>query len=280
MSGSNKNTSTLSSSDQKFMMEAAMAGMEEVEIGKLAAQRGSTDAVKQFGQRMVDDHTKANQELMQIASTKGVTLPTALDDKHQADVTKMSQLSGAEFDRAYLKESGVKDHRKALKLFQSEADKGKDADLKAFAAKTLPTIQEHLSMAEQMSVGGSGNMNTSGNSNMSGNMNTSGNTNMSNTNMSNTNMSGNTNTSNSNDNMSGNTNTSGNMNTSDNTNTTNTNTTNTNTSDNTNTSNSNDNTSGNTNTAGNTNMSGNSNTTNTNGNSNTTNTNGNSNNPR
>src|ERR1044072_2602005 len=86
----NTNTSTLSSSDQKFMMEAAMGGMEEVELGKLAATRGSSDAVKQFAQRMVDDHSKANEELMQIASTKGVTLPTALDAKHQADVAKMS----------------------------------------------------------------------------------------------------------------------------------------------------------------------------------------------
>ena len=204
MSASSKSTSTLSSSDQKFIMEAATNGLEEVELGKLAAERGSTDAVKQFGQRMVDDHTKANEELTQIASSKGVTPPTTLDDKHRADVTKMSQLSGADFDRAYLKEAGVKDHNKAVKLFQNEADKGKDADLKAFAAKTLPTIQEHLRMAQGMESGMQGNKNMSGNSNtmnsnmsntnMSDNSNTMNsnmsNSNMSNSNMSNSNMSG------------------------------------------------------------------------------------------
>ena len=213
----NTNTSGLSSSDQKFMMEAAMAGMEEVELGRAAATRASSDAVKQFAQRMVDDHSKANDELMQLASTKGVTLPTALDDKHKADVAKMSQLSGAEFDRAYVKEAGVKDHNKAAKLFQGEADKGKDADLKAFAAKTLPTVQEHLRMAQDLDSGmrgsksaAGGNTNMSDNTNMSGdshksknknknsntsnmNSNTSDNSNMSNSNMSNSNTSDNTN---------------------------------------------------------------------------------------
>jgi putative membrane protein len=205
----NSNASMLDSSDRKFMMEAAMGGMEEVELGRIAAERGTTDAVKQFGQRMVDDHTKANEELMQIASTKGVTLPTTLDDKHKADVAKMSNLSGAEFDRMYIKEAGVKDHNKAAKLFQREADRGKDADLKAFAAKTLPTIQEHLRMAQGMETSMRASKSTSSrNSNMSGNMNSSGNSNMSNSNMSNRNMSN----SNGNMNMSGNDNTSGNSN--------------------------------------------------------------------
>lgn len=210
----NTNASMLDSSDRKFMMEAAMGGMEEVEIGRIAAERGTSDAVKQFAQRMVDDHTKANEELMQIASTKGVTLPTALDDKHKADVAKISNLSGAEFDRMYIKEAGVKEHNKAAKLFQREADRGKDADLKAFAAKTLPTIQEHLRMAQGMETSMRASKRTSsGNSNMSGNMNSSGNSNMSNSNRSNSNMS-NSNMSNSNGNMnmSGNDNTSGNSN--------------------------------------------------------------------
>ncbi len=253
-SGASQNT-TLSSSDRKFIMEAAMGGMEEVELGRLAAERGSTDAVKQFGQRMVDDHTKANQELMQIASTKGVTEPTALDAKHSADVAKMSQLTGADFDRRYIKEAGVKDHNKAVKLFQREADQGKDADLKAFAAKTLPTIQEHLRMAQAMDTGMGGNKNmSSGNANMSGNSNTSGNMNTN----SGADTTGNSNTSNSN---------------ATNTNTMNSNTSNSNMS-NSNTTTTNDNTSDNSN------MSDNSNTTNSNGNSNTTNTNGNSNKPR
>src|SRR3712207_6180618 len=85
------------SADMKFAMAAAMGGMEEVEMGRLAAEKGASDEVRQFGQRMVDDHSKANQELMQIASSKGMTLPAALDAKHQADMQKVSALSGEAF---------------------------------------------------------------------------------------------------------------------------------------------------------------------------------------
>ena len=154
----------LSSGDRKFAMAAAMGGMAEVELGRVAAERGSSDAVKQFGQRMVDDHSRANSELMQWASGKGLALPTALDAKHQALMTKMSALSGAAFDRAYAKEM-VNDHNKDVALFQREASRGSDSDLKAFAQKTLPTLQEHLSMARAL-PNGNGSMN--GNSNRSG----------------------------------------------------------------------------------------------------------------
>jgi putative membrane protein len=172
--GGNMNRSTsgqagqgmrLGSVDRKFVMEAAMGGMAEVELGRLAAERGSSDAVKQFGQRMVDDHSRANSELMQLASGKGITLPTALDAKHQALVTRMSRLSGAEFDRAYAREM-VKDHQKTVALFQREATRGADADLKAFAQTTLPTLQEHLRMARSLPSG-------SGHGSMNGNMNRS-----------------------------------------------------------------------------------------------------------
>jgi putative membrane protein len=156
----------LGSSDRKFVMEAAMGGMAEVEMGRLAAERGSSDAIKQFGQRMVDDHSRANTQLMQLASGKGITLPTALDAKHQALMTKMSALSGAAFDRAYAKEM-VKDHTKDVALFERQASRGADSDLKAFAQTTLPTLQEHLSMARALPSGtGNGSMN--GNSNRSG----------------------------------------------------------------------------------------------------------------
>jgi putative membrane protein len=156
---------TLGSADRKFVMEAAMGGMAEVELGRLAAERGSSDAVKQFGQRMVDDHSRANSELMQLASSKGITLPVGLDAKHQALMTKMSALSGAAFDRAYAKEM-VKDHNKDVALFQREATRGADSDLKAFAQKTLPTLQEHLSMARSLPSG-------NGHGSMNGNMNKS-----------------------------------------------------------------------------------------------------------
>jgi putative membrane protein len=142
----------LSSMDRNFMTEAAAGGMAEVAMGRLALEHASSDAVKQYAQHMVDDHTKANEELMQLASTKGVTLPTGPDAKHQAMMTKMQAMSGAAFDREYVKNSGVKDHEKMEKLFQKESTGAKDADAKAFAAKTLPTVQEHLRMAREMTT--------------------------------------------------------------------------------------------------------------------------------
>jgi putative membrane protein len=141
---------TLSSSDRKFAMTAAMGGMAEVETARLALTKASSDAVKQYAQKMIDDHTAANAELMQIASTKGITLPTAPDAKHRAMMAKMERLSGAAFDREYIMMAGHKDHQKMEKLFRDESMKGRDADLKAFAAKTLPVVQQHLQMARDL----------------------------------------------------------------------------------------------------------------------------------
>ena len=164
----------MSSQDHKFIMEAAMGGMMEVELGRVATQRGTSDAVKQFGQRMVDDHSKANQELMTLASSKGMTLPAALDDKHQEQVTKLSGMSGAEFDRAYAKRM-LSDHEKDVKEFERQSTRGGDPDLRAFATRTLPTLQEHLQMARALpgneGRGGSRNSNSNGNSNNNGNSN-------------------------------------------------------------------------------------------------------------
>ena len=121
----------------------------EVELGRVAAQKGTNDAVKQFGQRMVDDHSKANTELMSVASSKGVTLPTELDAKHKAELTKFSNMSATVFDRAYSKEM-LDDHVKDVAAFDKESTKGTDADLKAFATRTLPTLQDHLKLAKAL----------------------------------------------------------------------------------------------------------------------------------
>ncbi|HVF50065.1 MAG TPA: DUF4142 domain-containing protein [Pyrinomonadaceae bacterium] len=147
---------SLNSMDTKFMMMAAQGGMAEVAMGRLAAERASSDDVKRYAQRMVEDHTRANEELMQLAATKGVTLPTAPDAKHQAMLTKMGTMTGAAFDREYLKNAGVKDHEKMQKLFTDESNKGTDPEVKAFAAKTLPVVQMHLSMARDMLKGTGG----------------------------------------------------------------------------------------------------------------------------
>ena len=146
-SAMNSKASTISSGDRKFMEKAAEGGMAEVKLGQLAAQKASADQVKQFGQRMVDDHGKANDQLKQLASTKGVTLPTDLDKSTQREYDKLSKLSGADFDREYMKHM-VSDHKKDVSEFKSEANKAKDADLKQFASSTLPTLEEHLNLAQ------------------------------------------------------------------------------------------------------------------------------------
>ncbi len=162
--------------DSRFVMFAAMGGMAEVELGRLAAQKGASEDVRQFGQRMIDDHTWANEELMRVASSKGMTPPAAMDAKHQSAMQKMSALSGEKFDREYAKMM-VGDHRKAVSEFQKEAARGADPEFKAFAAAQLPALQEHLRMAQRlndkvtMRRGGTG-ANTNGNANAGGGTNT------------------------------------------------------------------------------------------------------------
>ncbi len=217
---------SLNSTDKKFMMMAAQGGMAEVKMAEAALQHSSSDSVKTYAQKMIDDHTAANTELMQIASSKGVTLPTAPDAKMQAMMTKMMTLNGADFDREYIKNAGVKDHEKMEKLFMEEGSKGGDADTKAFATKTLPTVQMHLSMAREMMssmMGMKGKMGMGSGSNMNSNMGSNMNSNMSgmnsnmggnmNSNMSNMNSNMNMNKSkNKNSNMNMNSNMNSNMN--------------------------------------------------------------------
>ena len=137
--------------DEKFMKDAAVGGMTEVKLGQLAEQKAASDGVKQFGKRMATDHGKANNELKQLASQKGVALPMDLDRSHQGRYDKLAKLNGADFDRAYMKEM-VKDHDKDVKAFRKQADSGKDADVKSWASKTLPTLQEHQQQAKQVAA--------------------------------------------------------------------------------------------------------------------------------
>lgn len=152
----NSNSSTtamapakLSLADRKFVMEAAMGGMAEVELGRLATQKGTSDAIKTFGQKMVDDHSAANSELTTLASGKGITLPTALDAKHKAMMNRLSRLSGAAFDRAYARDM-LNDHIQDVAAFKRQSRMARDADIKAFASSKLPTLEEHLSMARDL----------------------------------------------------------------------------------------------------------------------------------
>jgi putative membrane protein len=136
--------------DAQFMQTAAMDSMAEVVHGKQAATNAQSDEVKKFAQRMVDDHSKANDELKGLASQKQVTLPTELDQKHQAMQQKLEKTKGADFDRAYMQHM-VQAHKQAVTLFQREAKTGKDAETRAWAEKTLPVLQEHLKMATEIS---------------------------------------------------------------------------------------------------------------------------------
>jgi putative membrane protein len=147
--------SSLSHSDRKFIEEAAKGGMAEVELAKVAQERASSPEVKQFAQRMEQDHSKANEQLRQLAQEKGVTMPAGpkLSDNHE--MSKLSKLQGEEFDRAYM-DHMVKDHKKDVKEFRKEAQKAKDPDVKAFAQQTAPILEEHLQLAQNAdaAVGG------------------------------------------------------------------------------------------------------------------------------
>lgn len=189
--------SKMASSDREFAMKAAEGGKMEVMHAEMALQKSSNDEVKRYAQRIIDDHTKANQELMSIASGKGIMLPgemhgqmhgtksetrsntttnpssatgatspntetsgdmrktesgmkkSDMSKDHAMAMERMNKLSGAEFDREYLK-MDLKDHKKAIELFEKQARSGRDAELKAFAEKTLPTLREHHQMARDI----------------------------------------------------------------------------------------------------------------------------------
>jgi putative membrane protein len=134
-------------SDDTFLIETARGNMAEVELGQLAEQKSNNPEVKKFAERMVADHTKAGEELKQVASNKGVKLPQALNKKEEATKEKLAGLSGAQFDRAYMKDM-VKDHADDVDEFQRESQNGQDPAVKNFAAQTLPTVESHLREAK------------------------------------------------------------------------------------------------------------------------------------
>ena len=148
-SGSNTQTSGKKNSDSKFMMAAATSDMNEIGLSQQALSKSTNEEVKKLAQMMIDDHTKSSEELKPVAASKGVVLPTEMDSKHKSAMEKMSSMSGMGFDMAYVK-TMVKDHEKAVALHQKEAASGKDADAKAFAAKTLPVVQMHLDMSRKL----------------------------------------------------------------------------------------------------------------------------------
>jgi putative membrane protein len=136
-------------SDTTFAREAAEAGIAEVKFGQLAEDKGSSQEVKDFGKRMVTDHTKANDQLKADASKEKFTLPTDMSKRDQMAYDRLSKLSGTAFDRAYARDM-VRDHRADIAEFMSESKNGKQEWTKDFALQTLPTLREHLKQAEEM----------------------------------------------------------------------------------------------------------------------------------
>ena len=139
--------SSMERADRSFVEKAAVGSMAEVELGKMAQQKAADPQVKAFGERMVQDHGKAHEELTRIGSSKGVTLPATMDRSHRRDAERLAKLSGAEFDREYMKHM-VDDHRNDVKEFEKASRSSKDTEVKDFASRTLPTLQTHLQLAE------------------------------------------------------------------------------------------------------------------------------------
>lgn len=135
--------------DERFLKEAADGGMAEVELGQLAADKASSPDVKEFAQRMVKDHSQANDQLKQIAMKKGLTLPTSPSVKNEATKNKLSSLSGDAFDQAYMSDM-VKDYKKDIAAFQKESTSGQDPDVKQFASQTLPTVKQAESVSPDL----------------------------------------------------------------------------------------------------------------------------------
>jgi putative membrane protein len=144
-----ENRGQLTSGDYKFISEAAQGGMAEVQLGQIAKDRASDPAVKQFADKMVREHSEADQKLTQLAAQKGATLPTDIPASEKRETDRLLKLSGAEFDRAYMKHM-VRDHKEDVKEFERESKNASDTDVQAWAAKTLPTLQEHLRVAQDV----------------------------------------------------------------------------------------------------------------------------------
>jgi len=142
------NRSGAGSDDQQFVQKASAAGLAEVNFGKLATKQASSADVRKFAQHMVDDHTKANEDLLKVANKKRYTAARTMDAEHERLYRKLTGMSGAEFDREYMA-GQVKDHKEAVSLFEKQSKNGKDEDLKKLAQETLPTLKEHLKMAQE-----------------------------------------------------------------------------------------------------------------------------------
>jgi putative membrane protein len=142
------------SQDAMFMRNAAADSLAEIQLGRIALDKSSSAQVKQLAQRIIDDHTKANDQLMAIAQRKQVSLPTEPMPMQKREADSLQAMSGAAFDQAYAR-TMVEDHRKAIKMFGMQSQNAADGDLRQFASTTLPVLKTHLQMAERLAGSGS-----------------------------------------------------------------------------------------------------------------------------
>ncbi len=148
-SGANAQASSVSEEDSKFAVEAASGGMTEVQLGELAQQKASSQKVKDFGAMMVRDHSKMNDELKQLAASKNITLPPAPGEDHMDHIKKLSEKSGKDFDKDYMKMM-VDDHKDDIDKFEKCSKDAKDPELQALATKSLPILREHYDAAKKI----------------------------------------------------------------------------------------------------------------------------------
>jgi predicted outer membrane protein len=147
---------SMSKSDQKMLADMAQANIAEIEGGKLAQSKSQNDQIKSFAQQMIDDHTKALTDVQQVAQQKGVTLPSEPDAKHKAMAAKLEKMSGSAFDKAYMAQAGVADHKKVHSMLMQDQKRAKDPDVKALAEKMTPVVEQHLKAAQQLASAKSG----------------------------------------------------------------------------------------------------------------------------
>ena len=139
----------LDKKDREFIQKAGAGGLEEVQAGKLAEGKAQNPDVKSFAGMLVTDHGASNQELQSLAQQKGVTLSTTLPHKQQNKIDKMAKAK--DFDKTFIHEQGIEDHKDDIKEFEKASKGAKDPDVKAYATKTLPVLQKHLQRAQEIS---------------------------------------------------------------------------------------------------------------------------------
>jgi putative membrane protein len=141
-------TGKISGADRHFIEEAGATNLAEIQLGRLAADKGESPEVKGLGQKLVDDHTRANDQLKPLADARGITLPTEPSAAQRSTYERLSKLSGKDFDKAFLKEV-QKGHDRSISLYKKEASSSHDADLKSYAEQTLPTLKTHTDTAKR-----------------------------------------------------------------------------------------------------------------------------------